>query len=269
MSAESLFPAMPATISATLNYLAPTARPTIYSAGPGAPERRVGDHVDPRSMFLADARPVAGSFSIDREGFRLIEHHSTIRDYCDGVRSVFVREAEAIFQRETGATRVVVFDPARRTSASDAQGDARPVLRVHNDFSDVSAQRIVRELLPQDADVLLRNEFAIVQLWQPIRPIESYPLAIADSRTVAESELIVVKRCYPNWEGESHLVVYGSRHTWYWVPRMQPAEALIFKGYDSRQDGRARWGVHTSFEHASDTDVPRLSIEVRALAFFS
>ena len=59
-------------------------------------------------------------------------------------------------------------------------------------------------------------------------------------------------------------------HRWFYFPRMRRDEALVFKVYDSLQDGRARFIPHTSFDDPnSPPDAPpRQSIEARALAFF-
>jgi hypothetical protein len=51
---------------------------------------------------------------------------------------------------------------------------------------------------------------------------------------------------------------------------MRPDEALVFKVYESLQDGRARWTAHTAFKDpfAPPHPRPRESIEIRTLAFF-
>ena len=44
----------------------------------------------------------------------------------------------------------------------------------------------------------------------------------------------------------------------------------MFKVYDSRKDGRARWTAHTAFDDPTTPPNarPRESIEIRTLAFF-
>ena len=56
-----------------------------------------------------------------------------------------------------------------------------------------------------------------------------------------------------------------------WFPEMQRNEALVFKCYDSKKDGRARFTAHGSFDDpAAAADAPqRESIEVRTLAFWT
>ena len=51
---------------------------------------------------------------------------------------------------------------------------------------------------------------------------------------------------------------------------MRREEALVFKVFDSLQDGRARWTAHTAFDDPTTPENarPRESIEIRTLAFF-
>ena len=51
---------------------------------------------------------------------------------------------------------------------------------------------------------------------------------------------------------------------------MTPDEAVFFKVYDSANDGRARYTLHTAFElpDADPAAAPRHSLETRLLAFF-
>ena len=51
---------------------------------------------------------------------------------------------------------------------------------------------------------------------------------------------------------------------------MRRDEALVFKTYESLDDGRARWTAHTAFDNptAPPNARPRESIEIRTLAFF-
>ena len=143
--------------------------------------------------------------------------------------------------------------------------------RVHNDYTEWSGPQRVRDLLPDEADTLLRRRFAIVQVWRPIRyPVETFPLGIADARGIAEKDLVVSERRYPNRVGQTYAITYNPEHKWYWFPRQRREEAIVFKVYDSMRDGRARWTAHTAFEDPTSPPNarPRESIEIRTLAFF-
>ena len=125
--------------------------------------------------------------------------------------------------------------------------------------------------MPDEADALLRHRFAIVQVWRPIRlPVESFPLAICDARSLPPENLVLSERRYPHRVGQTYAITYNPQHRWYWFPRMRRDEALVFKVYDSLTDGRARWTAHTAFhDPTSRPDArPRESIEIRTLAFF-
>jgi hypothetical protein len=237
---------------------------------------RTASTSDPRRMVLHNGRLEADRFMLDREGFRFIRHDTKVTDFHDQdeLRRVYYPEMEALVKAESGATRVVVFDHTLRT-ADDDEREARKirevVQRVHNDYTEWSAQQRVRDLLPQEAEALLARRFAIVQVWRPIRyPVETFPLGICDARSVAPQDLVVSERRYPNRIGQTYAVTYNPDHRWYWFPLMRRDEALVFKVYDSLQDGRARWTAHTAFDDptAPPQARPRESIEIRTLAFF-
>jgi hypothetical protein len=181
---------------------------------------------------------------------------------------------EALVKAESGAGRVVVFDHTPRP-ADDAAREARKirevVSRVHNDYRKWSGPQRVRDLLPEEAGDLLRRRFAIIQVWRPIRyPVETFPLAICNARTLSPANLVVSERRYPNRIGQTYAIAYSPDHVWYWIPRMGHDVALVFKTYESLADGRARWTAHTAFhDPTSAPDArPRESIEIRTLAFF-
>jgi hypothetical protein len=179
-----------------------------------------------------------------------------------------------LVKAESGAKRVVVFDHTLRTADKEDQ-EARKIReavhRAHNDYTEWSGPQRVRDMLPDEADELLKHRFAIIQVWRPIRhPVETDPLAICDARSVSFDDFVISERRYPNRVGQTYVVRHNPRHKWYWLPRMRRDEALVFKVYDSLKDGRARWTAHTAFaDPTSPPDArPRESIEIRTLAFF-
>ena len=265
-----------ASIEATLNYLVNDGERIFTQANaPGELDIR-GGAIDPRKVVIHNGRMRAGEFAIEREGFRFVRHDTKMTDFFDEdeVRRVYYREMEALVKAESGAVRVVVFDHTLRTAddAVRAQRQIREVVpRVHNDYTEWSGPQRVRDLLPDEAEQLLRRRFAIVQVWRPIRhPVESFPLAICDARSVSDGDLVVSERRYPNRIGQTYAITYNPRHKWFWFPRMRREEAIVFKVFDSLKDGRARWTVHTAFDDpASPPNArPRESIEIRTLAFF-
>ena len=129
----------------------------------------------------------------------------------------------------------------------------------------------MRELLPDEAETLLKGRFAIIQVWRAInQPIQSNPLAIADAKSEAEEDLLIAERRYPHRVGQTYRLKYNPQHRWVYFSQMRRDEALVFKVYDSAKDGRARFTPHTAFDDPSTPPgtPPRQSIEARALAFF-
>ena len=169
---------------------------------------------------------------------------------------------------------MLVFDHTLR-SADQAMREQKqisgPVRNAHNDYTEWSGPQRVRDLLPDEAEALLKRRFAVVQTWRPInKPVERDPLAIADGRSLGLEELVPSARIYPDRRGEVYHSTYNPEHLWYYFPEMQRSEALVFKTFDSEKDGRTRWTAHCAFDDpTSPPDAqPRESIEMRTLAFF-
>src|SRR5579859_3457335 len=267
----------PDTIEATVQYIINDGSKVFtIVASPGSRDTRSGAKPDPRRVTIHNGRPHTSEFELEREGFHFIRHDTKMSDFYDEdeIRRVYYPEMEALIKAESGAKRVHVFDHTLRT-ADDELREAKKirevVRRVHNDYTEWSAPQRVLDILPDEAEDLLKRRFAIIQVWRPIRhPVESYPLAMADARTLAPSDMIISERRAPGRIGQTYAIKYNPNHKWFWFPRMRREEAYVFKVFDSIKDGRARWTAHTAFEDptAPPRARPRESIEIRTMAFF-
>jgi hypothetical protein len=275
MSQVSELDTAPETIEATLNYIRNTGEKIFTeTASPGGLDVRSGGTPDPHRMTIRNGRNK--DFVLDRDGFRFVRHDTRVRDFFDEaeVRSTYYAEMEALVRQESGCKRVVVFDHTLRTADDELRESKKireVVRRVHNDYTEWSAPQRVRDILPNEADDLLSRRFAIVQVWRPIRhPVETFPLAICDAASLSVDDMVIAERRYPNRVGQTYATTYNPAHRWYWFPRMQRNEALVFKVFDSLKDGRARWSAHTAFEDPTSPPHarPRESIEIRTMAFF-
>ena len=265
-------------VTAGLQYTVDTGvKPVNETFGPNNIRRRVSGENEVRQMTIRDGRPLADEFDLEVTGFEFVEHKTRVRDFFDSeeLKRVYYPEVEALVKKVSGASRVVVFDHTLR-SGDEAEREARlvrePVLNVHNDYTEWSGPQRVRDLLPDEAEGLLRHRFAIIQVWRAInQPIQSNPLAIADARSLAPGDLIRAERRYPNRVGETYRIRYNAAHRWFYFPEMRRDEALVFKVFDSAKDGRARFTAHSSFVDPTTPEgaPPRQSIEARTLAFFS
>jgi hypothetical protein len=267
-------------VDAVLNYLTPTSekpRNYTYDPPPGVPQTTA--HYEPHEMPIYDIRRVAGDFSLDEAGLRLVDQPSAVRDFYDEdeLRRVYYPETERLVAAATGASRVVVFDHTIRRRLAGVEdrttgAPRQPVPRVHNDYTEISGPQRVRDLMGDEAEELLRHRFAFINVWRPIRgPLRDAPLAVCDAASVAYGDFVAADLVYRDRTGETYAVKHDPRHRWYYVSAMEPHEALLLKCYDSAHDGRARFAPHTAFEDptAPADKVPRESIELRTIAFFA
>jgi hypothetical protein len=275
MVALSEIDTAPDTIEATLNYINNNGEKIFTeTAAPGGVDTRSGGKPDPHRVAIRNGR--LRDFALDRDGFRFVRHDTKVADFFNEseIRSTYYAEMEALIKAQSGAKRVVVFDHTLRTADDELRAQAKireVVRRVHNDYTEWSAPQRVRDILPDEAEDLLQRRFAIVQVWRPIRhPVETHPLAICDATSLSVDDMVISERRYPNRVGQTYAITYNPAHAWYWFPRMQRNEALVFKVFDSAKDGRARWSAHTAFDDPTSPAQarPRESIEIRTLAFF-
>ena len=277
MSAIAAVETVPDVIEATVNYVQNNGEKLFtYTGAPGGNDKRQGGSYDPRTVKIHNGRLETDRFVLDRDGFRFVPHPTKMRDFYDEdeIRRVYYPEMIELIKAQSGAKRVVVFDHTLRT-ADDEMREAKKirevVRRAHNDYTEWSGPQRVRDILPDEAEDLLTRRFAIIQAWRPIRyPVETFPLAICDARSVAFNDFIISERIYQDRKGQTYACAYNPNHHWYWFPRMRREEALVFKVYDSQKEGVARWTAHTAFEDPTTPPNarPRESIEIRTLAFF-
>lgn len=269
---------MSQTIQSELGYLVRTADKPVYFASQGGAEAElsIAAKIVPRRVDIADARELSPAPTLDKEGFALLDHVSAVTDFYDDTQIGNIYEPEIIelVKTVTGAARVVVFDHTRRSDEQTIRGTRKtrePSAVVHNDYTDASAVKRLREVLPDEASQLLKRRFAIVNVWRSIAgPVLTTPLALCDAASVRPSDLVATERRARDRIGELELVTFDPRHRWYWFSGTSRNEALLIKTYDSDVGGRARRSVHTAFRNpdAPIGSAPRESIETRTFAFF-
>lgn len=266
----------PVSVYGVLNYLQDTGeRPVNYTyPAPDGVAQRSGV-LNPTRVTIHNARLLNEPARLDRQGFEKVDHTSAVANLEDDeqVRLLYYSETEALLKQQTGAVKVVIFDHTIRVDdpGREARGLREPVRYVHNDQTERSAVRRVRDHLPADeAELRLLKRFAIINVWRPIgAPVFSTPLALCDARSLAANDLLPSDLVYRDKVGETFSVKANPAHRWYYYPQLRPEEALLLKIYDSRRDV-ARLSAHTAFDDpTTPADAPpRRSIELRALVFF-
>ncbi len=140
------------------------------------------------------------------------------------MRWVYYPEMDALVKRETGASRVVIFDHTlRHADRPQERGLRAPVQNVHNDYTEKSGPQRVTELLGEaEAAPLLKRRFAEYNVWRPIvGPVKSWPLALVDASTIAPQDLAACELVYQDRVGEIYIGVYSPAHAWLYVPEMR------------------------------------------------
>ena len=268
-------------VRGALTFIVPQdTKPYFESAALTGGEPRVHFETEVRRVDVRDMRRITHLLSLDLQGFLLVRHETAVEDLYDdeAVAGVYDRELESLLIAVTGADRVAVFDHTRRSDhaegAANPDGPRGPASRVHVDYTVDSGPRRAADALGRDeVDRVLSAGGRIVQVnvWRPIRgPVLRAPLAVADAGSVRAEELIATDQVFPDRVGEIYQLAHGPDQRWYWAPRMQRDEALLIKGWDSLDDGRARFTPHGAFrlEGQGPNAPPRESIEVRTYLMF-
>jgi hypothetical protein len=265
-------------VEAELNYLGPmTERPRYYAYEPQPGEPHSNLAPEPHQMRIHSLRPIADDLGLDVQGFELLEQRSAVQDFWDDeeVRRVYYPEAERFLMDVTGASRIFIFDHLQRRRVPGQQdrsrsGPRQPATRVHVDHTARSGPQRVRDLMGDEAEELLKGRVQVINMWRPIRgPLRDAPLAVCDSRTVAQDDLVPSDLVYRDRTGETYSVRYNPAHRWFYVPEMRRDEALLLKIADTKTDISARFMPHTAFtDPTTPPDAfPRESIELRTLVF--
>ena len=231
--------------------------------------------VDERRVTVHDVRPIAEQLSFERNGFVLVDESTDVTEFTDPDELArYQRQTEALVQRLTKADKVVSFGPMIRTNASGAHGHNQPAHGAHVDYGARTVADFTRDLLPADeAERRLQGRHMLINVWRPIVMVESAPLAVCDASTVKREDLFdsEVVGGLGSFERRSlwgFNLAYDPAHRWYWVPHMQPWEALVFKLYDSDPEA-TQFTAHSAFEDPNTPPdaAPRQSVEVRTIAY--
>jgi hypothetical protein len=273
-------PAHPRQVEGVLTFVVDTGeKPVTYSdqqLDSGA--RTVGTYEE-RTVALHDGRAMRDQLSLDRQGFLLTDHRSAVGNFFDEaeLRSLGYREAEELVRRFTGAREVLIFDHTYRVEdlAKRKKLNLRaPVASVHNDYTDWSAPKRVRDLLPAgQAEERLARRYVFVNVWRPLMgPVESTPLVLCDARSLDSRDVIAADHIYDaGRRGETYRVAFNPEQRWLYFPRMTKDEVVLIKCFDSETDGRARFSAHGAAKLTTPPPpgaAPRESVEIRTVAFF-
>lgn len=257
-------------VTASMKYVVRGEKATFYA---GDRERSYWPGEEHR-VVVHDARPELGELALERNGFLVVDEPSGIADYTDKAQlKAYCRLTEGLVQRLTGANRVISFGPILRTNATGTHGHNQPAFGAHVDYGAKTVADFTRKIVgEEEAARLLGRRHMLINVWRPITPVESAPLALCDARTVSREDLfdseIVGGLGGLDFSLWGFNLAWQPDHRWYWVPHMQPSEAMVFKLFDSRADA-VQFTAHSAFEDptAPPDAAPRQSVELRTIAF--
>ena len=258
-------------VQTTMTYVVRGEKATFH---PGEREKSYWP-VDEHAVTIYDVRPIAGELAFDRNGFVLVDEPTDVTAFTDTDELArYCRQTEALVQRLTGADKVVSFGPMLRTNASGAHGHNQPAHGAHVDYGARTVADMTRELLPADeAERRLQGRHMLINVWRPIVMVESAPLAVCDASTVKredlfDSEVVGGLGDFKRRSLWGFNLAFDPGHRWYWVPHMQPWEALAFKLFDS-DPAAVQHTAHSAFEDPNTPPdaAPRQSVEVRTIAY--
>jgi hypothetical protein len=266
------------TIRASFNYIVDTGVPPVrYIDWPEMEHNAIPPQYRQYEMTVRNGRPLRDTFELDAHGFVFVDHATQVKDFTDEAERsrVYDPEVEALIKKHSGASDVVVFDHTLRVSDDEGQKaiGARPTVKgVHNDYTEASAPRRLREIVGDaEAERRFDKRWAIIQVWRPIRgTVMIDPLGICDGRSIPQQGFIRVERRYKDRTGEVYHIAHNPMHAWFWFPQMTRNEALVFKVFDSDAAKPSRFTAHSAFDDPATPAgaPPRESIETRTFAFF-
>ena len=156
-------------VKARLAYLGQTNGRISYTVYPPSSGR---EPVSPPKKYcdvpIYDCRPMAKQLRLDREGFVLLTQDCDIGDFLDEqvVTTHYYPQTEALLKEVTGALAVVAFDHNVRSAIGAPKGQAgvrAPVDAVHDDYTEKSGEKRVRELLEDRGQTaLLHHRAALI-----------------------------------------------------------------------------------------------------------
>jgi hypothetical protein len=273
-------------IRARLNYFDPhVPRGRFDLVEPGRDLMRFEAHEVP----VHDMR--AGNVAIEREGFMLARHASTIarrpemletnlvaQDGLPPINQAYYDELLPLVHKISGAREVIPQATGltvRFSARSQRQSWAGAAGFIHLDVTESSVQRFLDfSLKAADRPIAPYSRFILFQTWRAVSdPPQDNLLTLCDRRSVSPADIvpydaIIGEKGTALESVEARSCRYSPDHRWWYAPAMGAEDVLVFVGYDSAAP-QAVQPFHTGFDIPGRDDAPpRASLEARFFAFY-
>lgn len=271
---------------AELEFIRPDSALNRRFVAPGA-ELNTGRYERHR-VCIRDARRADERLTLDRCGFELIHHESSVIDFRDATNLTdrYLPEMADLVQRMTGADKVIAFSALVRDVDNPTAGAQPAGTDVHTDYTPRRGLHLAHSQLARvgDPDFPFRR-FEAINLWRALSPgPQNMPLAVCDALSVGAEEGVantmirVPELPAPDeiarplteeqQQLEASLFSFRPTHRWFYYPDMRADELLLFRLHDSREAGPWRTPHAAFLDTSVSHPVPRVSVEARTVAYF-
>jgi hypothetical protein len=275
-------------VEAEVNYIwnPPDASGQVLEFVTEAEEESTMQTLPGRSMRIVDARPLRTD--LDREGFLLVSHVSSVTDFNliqedPAVDQAYIDEMSDLLRQVTGATKVLMLGGGKKRFGESAEDklaslfNAKPARYPHADNTDASATSLIEMVgaFVDEIDLSSYSRYALYNMWRAVSaPPQDFPLAVCDAESVTLGDEITVAAVTTERSGDIRHdttgYLHNEAHRWYYYPDMTRDEVIVFKAHDT-DPTRSRRVPHTAFtDPSAPSGIPtRASVEMRGLALFA
>lgn len=244
-------------------------------------------------MPIFDARQSEETWAWRVHGFELQRFPSRVSDWGSegSIEAVHFDEIASWAQAECGAQAVLFYPPVMRNAQSQAQSaDFAPIQFAHSDYAESYAQMLADPSHPyvdllapsmqragvRREDLARARRIITLQVWRNTGPTQmAFPLCLADMRSVAKQQLFPLRvETYGGLTTQFDSLALtadgAASNRWYTFPSMMRDEVLVFRAFDSEavKHQQPFWAPHTAFLDPPFADIPRSSVEMRAICLF-
>jgi hypothetical protein len=257
---------------------------TSYAVNDGVVRPYGQGTADERVVVFHDLRGAADQPALDREGFCLAGHPTSVTDFSDHDQIItrYLPEIGELLRRLTRAPAVFmqqnwVFRGDDKEVATEAVNERNRVTTMkthgvlHADYYEQETAEALASMSMKAAGVTERPRGRLlgINTWRSISPPpQDRPLALLDRRTLDAADFVPAVIEGPHAKLNALQASYNERHRFCWWSDMTPDEVLVFLQYEQGR-GQPSTVMHTAFTdpRCPAGTLPRQSIEARAYVF--
>ena len=224
-------------VTGELSYLAPESTVLRRFTAPGESVNTGAYRA--YEMPIYNGRPVQDQFTLDRNGFEIVEHVSAVPDFTDkeAVDRSYPGEVAEFVKARTGADKVATLGWVLRRSADPAENASQPqAALVHCDFSVTGAVPRARDAYAtRFPDGPGYRRALLTSVWRVFTPPpQDWPLAVCDYTSVEpddglDNRLYFVDKIPDDLRGDARGCAGDQRLR---VPSQPRAPVVVLPGHD-------------------------------------